>query len=453
MFQKERIFSFSSAFLLMIILINGLVIKTAYIFNQEFYWALLFSLPALAFAIYYKRIVSKKGTDDRKINSNGGKLHGNDKATLSGGVNRNEPKVLFGNNHCTQPYLSSIICAEAVTTNQNSNFIYKDINLSKDNKDNSFAKHFHEHINENINNNIKSENDVIWQIAPGYPGCRDHNFNFNPELFRSNANRSCVKMIELKLSQSVRKHNVSKKRNIYTEAVIGTKYPGIILKPITKHTAFSTAESMAIFLDSLKQLSGKKPVGIRLCITDNKEFHEICYAFRKTEIIPDYIVIEDCSDENNLCMPFYEALLFASKALDMYGLTKEVKIMAASKIYSALDALKLVALGADAIIMQNNLLPGNNKKITNTSATAFSGDYCQSRNEILRSTIDLMNSFGYIDVKQITLSSLLQRLNNLEPINTDIDRQYFKDDGYEKSFRIIKNAHTEKNKREVISFN
>ncbi len=162
MFQKEKIFSFSSAILLMAALINVLVIKAAFAFNEEFYWALLFSLPALAFAIYYKRIVSKKGTDDRKINSNGGKLHGNDKATLSGGVNRNEPKVLFGNNHCTQPYLSSIICAEAVTTNQNSNFIYKDINLSKDNKDNSFAKHFREHINENINNNIKSENDVIW---------------------------------------------------------------------------------------------------------------------------------------------------------------------------------------------------------------------------------------------------------------------------------------------------
>ena len=453
MFQKQKIFSFSSAFLLMIILINGLVIKTAYIDNPDFYWTLLFSLPVLAFAIYYKRIVSKKGDEDKEININGAKLYGKDKVIPPGRINGNELKVLFGNSHCTQPYFSSIICAEAVTANQNSNFIYKEINLSKDSKDNSFSMHYREHINENINNKSESENDVIWQIAPGYPGCRDHNFKFNPELFRSNASHSSVKMIELKLSQSVRKHNVSTKRNIYTGAVIGYKYPGIILKPITKHTAFGSAESMAIFLDSLKQLSGKKPVGIRLCITDKKEFHEICYAFRKTEIIPDYIVIEDCCDENNLCMPFYEALLFASKALDIYGLTKEIKIMAASKIYTALDALKLVALGADAIIMQNNLLSGNNKKMTNTPATAFSSDYCQLRNEILRSTIDLMNSFGYINVKEITLSSLLQRLNNLEPINADIDRQHFKDARHEKAFRIIKNTYTEQNKSAAISFN
>ena len=79
---------------------------------------------------------------------------------------------------------------------------------------------------------------------------------------------------------------------------------------------------MAMFLDSLRQLSSKKPVGIRLCVADKKEFHEICYAFRKTEIIPDYIVIEDCSVENNLCMPFHETLWFAAKALETYGLAK-----------------------------------------------------------------------------------------------------------------------------------
>src|ERR1035437_5088464 len=133
MFQKEKIFSFSSAFLLMGILINVLVIKTAYIYNQGFYWALFFSLPALAFAICYKRTVSKRGTKDKEININGVKLYGKDKVFLPGRINGNELNVLFGNSHCVQPYLSSIISVDAITADQNFNFIHKESISGKDN--------------------------------------------------------------------------------------------------------------------------------------------------------------------------------------------------------------------------------------------------------------------------------------------------------------------------------
>ncbi len=445
MFQKERIFSFSSAILLIAALMNVLVIKTAYRYNPDFYWVLLFSLPALAFAIYYKRIVSKKEIKDKRIKGNGGSQKA-DNVILSRKPKCNELNVLFGNSHCGQPYLSSLVCVDTSDTDYNAAFSRKDI-ISYNGS--NLSKHFH----KDIDGADESSKEVIWKIYPGYAGCRDHNFNFNPELFRLNANDPCVKMIELKLSGPVRRQSVSTQRNRYTEAVINTKYPGITLKPITKHTAFSNTESMAIFLDSLRQLSGKKPVGIRLCITDKKEFHEICYAFCKTEIIPDYIVIEDCPGENNLCMPFYEALLFASETLEAYGLTTEIKIIAATKIYTALDVLKIVALGVNGIVMQNNYLPGSNKKMSRTSSTSFFQDYWQLRNGILRSIIDLMNSFGYINIKEITLSSLLPRLNNIESINTDIDEQHFKDPGHEKSFRIIKNTYAEQNKNAVISFN
>ena len=445
MFQKQIFFSFNSAILLMAALINVVIIKTAFTFNQDFYWALLFSIPALAFAIYYKRIVSKKEVKDAGVIVNRG-LPGADKGILSLKTKVNELNVLLGNSQCAQPYLSSLIYVDMFSANHNAAFIRNNITSLNGN---NLLKHFH----EDIDRAGESSKEVILKICPGYAGCRDHNLNFNPELFRLNASNACVKMIELKLSRPVRRHTVSTQRNRYTEAVINTKYPGIILKPITKHTAFSSAESMVIFLDTLRQLSGKKPVGIRLCIADKKEFHQICYAFRKTEIIPDYIVIEDCSVENILDMPLYEALLFASKTLEIYGLTKEIKIIAAAQIYTALDVLKLIALGADGIIMWNNHLPGNNKKIFKTSPDVFSQDYWQLRNEILRSTIDLINSLGYINIKEITLSSLLPRLNNLEPINTDIDRVHFKGADQEKSFRIIKKAFTEQNRNTVISFN
>ena len=128
-------------------------------------------------------------------------------------------------------------------------------------------------------------------------------------------------------------------------------------------------------------------------------------------------------------------------------------MVAATKIYTALDVLKLVVLGADAVIMQNNHLPGNNKKMIKTPPPAFLQDNWQLRNEILRSTIGLMNSFGYINVKEITLSSLLPRLNNFESMNTDMNLQNVKEDGQENSFRIIPKAHTEQSKGSVIYFN
>ena len=54
---------------------------------------------------------------------------------------------------------------------------------------------------------------------------------------------------------------------------------------------FAEAESMLHFVDTLREFSDGKPVGIKLCV-DRKEFHEICYSIRKTELIPDFIVVE-----------------------------------------------------------------------------------------------------------------------------------------------------------------
>ena len=131
MFKKEKIFSFSGAFLLMVVLINVLIIKTAYINNQDFYWALLFSIPALGFAIYYKGTVSKKGTDDKKININAATWHGKDEVILPRKIKGNELTVLFGNSHCAQPYRSSIICFESVSADENIKFMPKQIILSE----------------------------------------------------------------------------------------------------------------------------------------------------------------------------------------------------------------------------------------------------------------------------------------------------------------------------------
>ena len=46
--------------------------------------------------------------------------------------------------------------------------------------------------------------DIIWQIGTGYFGCRLECGGFDPELFKKNAMRDAVKMIEIKLSQGAK---------------------------------------------------------------------------------------------------------------------------------------------------------------------------------------------------------------------------------------------------------
>ncbi len=174
MMKNEKTLPFSGAFLLLIALINVLIIKSAFVYSADFYWALLFSIPLLAFAIYYKRIVSKKETKEKQIQTN---VTGSiDIEVLPRKIKSDELTVLFGNTHCAQPYLSSIICLESVSADQNISFMPKQIVFSGDN---SAAHDVVERLNDNLF--IK---DSIWSIGPGYAGCRDQNFKFNGESFR-----------------------------------------------------------------------------------------------------------------------------------------------------------------------------------------------------------------------------------------------------------------------------
>jgi len=398
--------------LLGIALINVLIIKSASVNNPEIYWLLMLSIPLLFFAFYFIRKKKHKLVYDAAAANN-------NSSTFSEENKEEGLTILFGNSYCAQPYLSSIFCNEAVYSNESLDAPFKKNGLAVEN---NFAQ-----ASENIHHDNEFKNDVIWQIAPGYPGCRNENFNFNSALFRIKAAQPFVKMIELKLTPTAAENKFDAKKDAYSNTVINNKYPIKDLHTINRHTAFSSAEGMAIFLDFLRELSGKKPVGIRLCVTDKKEFHEICYAFRKTGILPDYIAVEDYTNEKNLlqnaqstALPLYEALLFVSKTLEMYGLENEIKIIAVSPVNTAFDVLKLHALGADAIRMKNFATADNMQ--TNASSKVF---IKKSNNKIIRNTIEIMRACGYINLKEITLPSLLRKLDSLQ---SETLRIYSKDD-------------------------
>lgn len=202
--------------------------------------------------------------------------------------------------------------------------------------------------------------DLVWQIGTGYFGCRDIDGNFDPELFKMNAGRENVKMIELKLSQGAKPGHggiLPGDKNTAEIATIRNVVAGTTVYSPPAHSAFSNSMEMIGFIRQLRQLSDGKPVGFKICIGDKQEFADICNAISLTGIIPDFITIDGSEGgtgaaplefTDNIGMPLYDALAFATQTLKLFDLKEHVKLIAAGKIITAFDILKVLSLGASA---------------------------------------------------------------------------------------------------------
>jgi glutamate synthase domain-containing protein 2 len=201
--------------------------------------------------------------------------------------------------------------------------------------------------------------DVVWEIGSGYFGCRAEDGNFNPDLFQEKAQKPEVKMIEIKLSQGAKPGHGG-----VLPAIKNTKEIAEIrgVEPHTKvvspayHKAFSDAEGLLQFVQRLRELSGGKPIGFKLCIGIEQEFIDICKAMIDTKILPDFITIDGSEGgtgaapiefSDSMGMPLEEALVFVTNTLQGFNLKDEIKLIASGKIITAFDLIRATALGAD----------------------------------------------------------------------------------------------------------
>lgn len=58
------------------------------------------------------------------------------------------------------------------------------------------------------------------------------------------------------------------------------------------HSAFNDAEGLVEFIAQLRELSGGKPIGIKMCVGRFDEVASIIYAMRKLHSTPDFITID-----------------------------------------------------------------------------------------------------------------------------------------------------------------
>lgn len=204
------------------------------------------------------------------------------------------------------------------------------------------------------------EADVIWELGTAYFGCRTRAGRFDAREFADKAADHRIKMIEIKLSQGAKPSHggllpgrkVSAEIARVREIEIGKDS----VSPPT-HPEFDSPRGLLVFIQQVRDLSGGKPVGFKLCLGKRSEFMGICKAMLETGIFPDFITVDGAEGGTGAAPMEYsdrlgtyinEALPFVHNCLLGVGLREHIKVVASGKVALGFDMVVKHALGADA---------------------------------------------------------------------------------------------------------
>lgn len=267
------------------------------------------------------------------------------------------PRVLFGGKDCKQPYNASILNISAMSFGSLSKNAI--LALSKGAKLGGFAHNTGEGGLSPYH--LEGGGDLIWQIGTGYFGCRTNDGNFCSDTFQKKAAIDNVKMIEIKLSQGAKPGHggiLPASKNTEEIAKIRDVEPHTEILSPTYHKAFNNAEGLLHFVQQLRELSGGKPVGFKLCVGSKEEFIEVCEAMKKTQILPDFITVDGGEGgtgaapvefTNSIGLPLREGLSFVVDSLIRYDFKDNIRVIASGRVFSAFHIIRLIALGADTV--------------------------------------------------------------------------------------------------------
>tara|TARA_R110000868_G_scaffold103710_2_gene285413 strand:- start:285 stop:1799 length:1515 start_codon:yes stop_codon:yes gene_type:complete len=276
-------------------------------------------------------------------------------------LNSNEIKpdqlrVMVGEGNCEKPYSLSIYNISAMSFGALSANAVESLNWGA--KVGGFAHNTGEGSISAYH--LKHGGDLIWQIGTGYFGCRASDGTFDPEQFKQRSQFESVKMIELKLSQGAKPGHggiLPAKKNTKEIAHARGVQPFTEVDSPPRHSAFNNAKEMLNFIVKLKELSGGKPVGIKLCFGIPEEFENLCKEIVATGIYPDFITIDGGEGgtgaapvefSNSIGTALRDGLIRSSDYLKKYKLKEKIVLIAAGKVLTGFDIVRAVSLGADA---------------------------------------------------------------------------------------------------------
>lgn len=270
-------------------------------------------------------------------------------------VEDQEMRVTIGGPDCKQPYSASRFNISAMSYGALSGPAVQALNLGA--KKGGF---YHNTGEGSVStHHLEHGGDVVWQIGTGYFGCRNPDGGFSPERFAERAQHPAIKMIELKLSQGAKPGHggilPAAKLSREIAEIRGVPMGRDVLSP-PGHSTFTTPIEMLVFIANLRQLSGGKPVGIKLCVGKRREFIAICKAMRETGITPDFITVDGGEGgtgaapvefSNSVGCPLREGLIFVHNSLVGFALREKIRVIASGKVVSGFDLVARLAIGAD----------------------------------------------------------------------------------------------------------
>ena len=264
-------------------------------------------------------------------------------------------RIQVGGPDCKKPYLASRINASAMSFGAIGQAAVRAINLGA--KLGNFAQNTGEgglspyHLAEG--------GDIIMQLGTAYFGTRTKDGGFDEPKFVKKANLDVVKMIEIKISQGAKPSHggllPAAKITPEIAEIRGIEMGKDCLSP-PDHSTFSTPIGLLEFVAKLRDLTGGKPVGFKLCIGRHPEFMSICKAMLKTGITPDFITVDGAEGgtgaapleySNRFGLPINEGLAFAHNCLVGTNLRDKIRIIASGKVATAFDIIMKLALGAN----------------------------------------------------------------------------------------------------------
>lgn len=264
-------------------------------------------------------------------------------------------RVTVGGKSCKQPYSSSILNVSAMSFGALSHAAVEAMNGGA-----QLGGFAHNTGEGGISPyHLGPGGDLIFQFGTGYFGCRTPEGDFSPERFAEQAQIPAVKMIEVKISQGAKPGHggILPGRKVTPEIarVRGISPWETCVSP-PAHRAFRTPIELCNFIGQLRELSGGKPVGFKICVGKRREFIAICKAIVETGIAPDFVTVDGGEGgtgaaplefADHVGCPGREGLIFVHNVLVGFDLRKEVKVIAAGKVTNGFELISRVAIGAD----------------------------------------------------------------------------------------------------------
>ncbi|MFI0943277.1 FMN-binding glutamate synthase family protein [Streptomyces sp. NPDC021020] len=265
------------------------------------------------------------------------------------------PRVRIGGADCTKPYEMALLNVSAMSFGSLS--AQAILALNKGAAGGGFA---HDTGEGGLSEyHLRHGGDLVWEIGTGYFGCRTGDGDFDPAEFADKAAHDSVKCVSLKLSQGA-KPGIGgvlpgAKVNAEIARVRDVPQGRTVVSP-PYHRVFGTPRELIRFVARMRELSGGKPAGFKLCVGSRSQFLAVCKAMVEEGTTPDFIIVDGAEGgtgaaplefADHVGTPLTEGLVTVHNALVGVGLRDRVRIGASGKIATGSDLVKRMVQGAD----------------------------------------------------------------------------------------------------------